>query len=389
MEAAKHIAAIAVLGCLEGCLPGKTVLHNFADLDDHKIFANRAVAPPAAASTLSRASHLGAPLARLVVPDENGARMPLEDYLDETRTVAFLVLRGEHIVYERYARGYDEHSLINSFSIAKAIVATLVGIALAEGRIATLDAAVADLRPDLAGTPYGAVSLMKLLTMTSGMADPPAIVPGRAQYYYGEDLHEVVSRAGPSRPAGASWRYSEADVQVLAYVLEAAVGKRLSSYLEEKLWVPLGMEAGALWSLDREEGMEKAFCCVSARARDFARFGLLYARGGRWNGRQILPADWAALAVLPAVSISCGYRHRHLWWIPPGDAGDFLAYGHDGQYLYVNPRYGVVIVKFSETKRQDPLPMFRSVSAFLASNQDAVALGVNPLAEHADVEMPF
>jgi len=363
MEAAKHIAAVTVLGCLQGCLLAKTALHNFADLDDHKIFANRRVAAPATASSLERATR--APESRFVVPDENGASMALEDYLDKTRTVAFLVLRDDRIVYERYARGYDERSLLNSFSIAKAIVATLVGIALAEGRIGTLDATVADLCPDLSGTPYGKVRLSRLLTMTSGMEDPPTIVPGRAQYYYGEDLRDIVSRATPSQSASGAWRYSEADVQVIGYVLEAAVGQRLSSYLERKLWVPLGMEADALWSLDREEGMEKAFCCVSARARDFARFGLLYAGGGRWRGKQILPADWAAISALPAVSTRGGYQHRHLWWVPPGGAGDFYAYGHDGQYLYVNPGRGVVIVKFSETKRQDPVPMFRAISAAL------------------------
>lgn len=120
---------------------------------------------------------------------------------------------------------------------------------------------------------------------------------------------------------------------MLGYVLEVAVGTSLSMYLAEKLWVPLGMEAGALWSLDREGGMEKAFCCINARARDFARFGLLYASGGRWKGKQILPADWAALAALPAVATRGGYEHRHLWWVPPGEVGDFYAYGHEGQYL--------------------------------------------------------
>jgi CubicO group peptidase (beta-lactamase class C family) len=365
MVAAKHIAAVAVLGCLEGCLPVKTLVHNFADLGDHKIFANRPVPPAAKASHLRRAAAPGERLERLSVPDGHGAHLPLEDYLDETRTVAFVVLLGDQVVYERYARGYDERSLLNSFSIAKAIVATLAGIAVAEGRIPSLDARVGDLRPGLSGSPYGAVRLASLLTMTSGMADPPTVVPGRAQYYYGEDLHETVSLATRRLPIDGGWRYSEADVQVLGYVLEAAVGKRLSMYLAEKLWVPLGMEAGALWSLDREGGMEKAFCCISARARDFARFGLLYARGGRWHGRQLLPADWASIVVLPAVSVSGGYRHRHLWWVPPGDVGDFYAYGHDGQYLYVNPKYEMVIVKFSQTKRQDPVPMFRAICARL------------------------
>lgn len=200
MVAAKHIAAVAVLGCLEGCLPVKTLVHNFADLDDHRIFANRPVAPPAKASHLRRAAAPGVPLERFSVPNGHGTHMPLEDYLDETRTVAFVVLRGDQIVYERYARGYDARSLLKSFSIAKAIVATLVGIAVAEGRIPSLGVRVGDFRPELAGSPYGAVRLNSLLTMTSGMADAPAVVPGRAQYYYSEDLHETVSFATQRLP---------------------------------------------------------------------------------------------------------------------------------------------------------------------------------------------
>ncbi len=247
------------------------------------------------------------------------------------------------------------------------MIATLCGIAVAEGKIAKLDAKVADYRPDFAGTPYGEVTLKSLLTMTSGMGDRPSMLPGRAQYYYGDDLHEVVAGAIPETRPANGWRYSEADVQVLGFVLEAAVGKSVSEYLAEKLWKPLGMESEALWALDREGGVEKAFCCLSARARDFARFGRLYLENGRWNGAQIVPASWTDRDVLPGVRTLDGYTHRHLWWTPPGGEGDFYAYGHNGQYLYVNPKARVVIVKFSQTNRQDPVPMFRAVSRVLKS----------------------
>lgn len=367
MDFVQHIAVVAALGCLQGCLPARAVLYNFADLDDYKIFANRTVARGPEMSRLIQPGDAPGLLAALEVPDERGTRKPLERYLEDTRTVAFIVLSDERIIYEHYGRGYNEHSLLNSFSIAKAILATLVGIAVAEGRIRSLDATVAELRPDFAGTPYATVKLSSLLTMTSGMTDAPSLVPGRAQYYYGRDLHETLSRASADTRHHNRWRYSEADVQMLGYVLEAAVGKSLSSYLAEKIWMPLGMEADALWSLDRKDGVEKAFCCISARARDFARFGLLYARDGFWHGRRLLPRAWASRAVLPAIVTPYGCRHQHLWWAPPDDAGDFYAYGHDGQYLYVNPRTKVVIVKFSETAKQDPVAMFRAVSTKVAS----------------------
>ena len=360
------IAALAML-LVGGCTAVRTVVHNFADLDDHRIFDNRMVETAIAASPLRTLPRVPRFVAEMKVPDEMGKSWELDAYLDDTRTAAFVVMHEDRIVYERYSRGFDGKSLLNSFSIAKSIMATLVGIAVSEGRIASLDATVADYRPDFAGTPYGSVTLKSLLTMTSGMGDAPSLLPGRSQYYYGDDLHHVLEHSAPeSRPANG-WRYSEADIQMLGFVLEAAVGTTVSAYLGEKLWKPLGMESPALWALDREGGMEKTFCCISARARDFARFGRLYLDGGRWNGAQVVPANWADRSVLPGVRTPDGYTHQHLWWTPEGIEGDFYAYGHNGQYVYVNPKARVVIVKFSETNRQDPVPMFRAVSNALKS----------------------
>src|SRR5688572_13697669 len=359
--------AVAALLLVGGCTGVRTVVHNFADLDDHRIFANRTVERAPRASALRTLSRVPRFVTEMTVPDEKGKFRLLDQYLDETNTAAFVVMQGDRVVYERYSRGFDERSLLNSFSIAKSIMATLVGIAVAEGRIASLEATVADYRPDFAGTPYGAVTLKSLLMMTSGMGDRASMLPGRAQFYYGDDLHEVIEGSHPeSRPANG-WRYSEADVQVLGFVLEAAVGRSVSAYLSEKLWKPLGMESEALWATDRAGGMEKTFCCISARARDFARFGRLYLANGEWNGERIVPAAWTERSVVPGVRTHDGYTHRHLWWSPEGDEGDFYAYGHNGQYVYVNPKSGTVIVKFSETNRQDPLPMFRAVSNTLKS----------------------
>ena len=365
MNLAKHIAAIAAVGCLQGCTAVKTVVHNFADLDDHAIFDNRLVETGPAAEPLRSLTRLPGFMAQLRVPDEQGAQHPLDEYLDRTNTAAFVVLRDDRIVYERYGRGYGAGSLLNSFSIAKSIVSTLVGMAIADGRIASLDATVADYRPDFAASSYGRVTLRHLIAMTSGVGDAPSILPGRAQYYYGDDLPAVVASGVTEAAPGERWRYSEADVQMLGLVLAAAVDKSLSAYLAEKLWQPLGMEAPALWALDREGGVEKAFCCVSARARDFARFGRLFLDGGRVNGSQLVPASWANPEAFSGVQTLDRYVHRHLWWFPEGKEGDYYAYGHNGQYVYVNPAARTVIVKFSDSDRQDPVGMFRAVSAAL------------------------
>ncbi len=377
MNFTKHIAAVAAvaaIGCIQGCTLFRTVVHNFADLDDHRIFPNRVVEPDPRASTLRTLPQMPRFIAELRVPDEEGRLLPLDDYLQRTRTAAFVVVRDDRIVYERYARGYDERSMLNSFSIAKSILGALVGIAVDEGLLSGLDATVADYRPDLAGTAYGKVALRHLLTMTSGVGDAPSMLPGRAQYYYGDDLLGAVAQGTADARPGERWRYSEADVQTLGFVLEAAVGRPLSEYLSEKVWKPLGMEAPALWSLDRDGGAEKAFCCISARARDFARFGRLYLEGGHAAGRRLLSAAWANPAVFPGTPTLDHYIHRQLWWFPEGGHGDYYAYGHNGQYLYVNPAARTVIVKFSETNRQDPVEMFRAVSASLAPAARAAEL---------------
>ncbi|MBC7717701.1 MAG: hypothetical protein H7143_12255, partial [Pseudorhodobacter sp.] len=191
------------------------------------------------------------------------------------------------IVMERYARGHDQHSLLNPVSIAKAVMSTLLGMPLDEDRINGLD-----------GT----------------------------------------------------------------------VGMPVSDYLAVKLREPLGMEAKALWALNRKGGSEKAFCCLSATARDFARFGKLMRDGGRWDNRQIVPPAWAARNSFPGIEAPDHHTHQQLWWVPPGEAdhparrGDFYAYSHNGQYLCVNPEARLVIVKFSETQHQDPVPMFRAIA---------------------------
>lgn len=362
MGCIKSIAFCAALASLQGCTLTKTLVHNFADLDDHRIFSNRVVAHSAEPSPLRGLWQEPPFLAAMPVPDETGASWRLDEYLAHTRTAAFVVLHRDRVVLERYGRGYDQRSLLNSFSIAKSVMSALVGIALAEGRIASLDTTVASVRPEFAGTPYGDVTVRELLTMTSGIADAPSLLPARAEVYYGDDLRAVAlgARAPEARTHG--WRYSETDVQVLGFVLERAVGMPVSDYLAAKLWQPLGMESKALWALDREGGSEKTFCCLSARARDFARFGKLMRDGGKWNGRQLVPAAWAERTVLPGIDAPNGYVHQHLWWTPKGGRGDFYAYGHNGQYLYVNPAAQLVIVKFSETNRQDPVPMFRALA---------------------------
>ena len=177
MPFARLAATLAAFAMLQGCTLARTIVHNGADLDDHRIFANRTIPATSSPSPLRQLSRVPEFMARLRVPDEHGTEHDLERYLEDTRTAAFVVMRDDRVVYERYSRGFDGESLLNSFSIAKSIVATLVGIAVSEGRL-DLDRTVASYRPDFADTPYGAVTLRRLLAMTSGLANAPSYLPG-------------------------------------------------------------------------------------------------------------------------------------------------------------------------------------------------------------------
>lgn len=351
------------LATLCGCTPLRILWHNYEDIDDYRIFDNRVVAASTAPSPVVRAPLPGDVLDAIPVARDDGRTVAAADYLAETKTVALLVQHDDRLVIERYYRGHDESSLVNGFSIAKGILSALTGIAIGEEHIRSINQTVAEFLPEFADNPYGKVTIDQLLNMTSGMSFDLTF---RAYLYYSDDLRATLSqRARPHASPGAHWQYKDSDAQVLGLVLARATGRPLTDYLREKLWQPLGMEFAALWSLDRaEHGVEKAFCCVHARARDFARLGALYLNEGRAGGRQIVPAAWVAASTdQRAGHPGHGhFRHLNMWRIPDPPADDFYLKGSRGQFIYVNRRARVVIVKLSDQWQDDPIDFFRAVA---------------------------
>ncbi|WP_254456728.1 serine hydrolase domain-containing protein [Deefgea piscis] len=291
----------------------------------------------------------------LLIPWKNGATLSLNEFLKETHTNAIVVLHENKIVYERYFNGYTESSLLPSYSVSKAILATLVGIAIDEKRIASINS---DVRPMLPNEirhqyPYP-IRTWDLLNMRAGIAIPEtydSIFSKIAEMYISTDLRRfITSIPSPSGHPGARFEYRSAEYLLLGEVLRQATGQSLSSYLQKSIWHPMGAAYDATWSLDSStSGIEKAFCCINARASDYARFGLLYLNEGIWNGKRIVPADWIRRTRIPT-----GYReslgYSHGWWIPPKSSkdGDFSAIGIYGQYVYINPTKRTVIVKLSD-----------------------------------------
>jgi CubicO group peptidase (beta-lactamase class C family) len=296
----------------------------------------------------------------------DGATLSLEDYFARARTTGLIVLKDGKVVYERYRLGADEHSRFASMSTAKSVVSTLVGFAVADGLIDSVDRPITDYLPELKGTGYDGVPIKAVLQMSSGVDftedyDDPSSDFMRLWYdvvdYQKERLDDAVAKARPGVAPFALFNYKSIDTAALGWLVARVTGKTLADYLAEKLWGPLGMEADAEWGVeDRRPGAsEVAFCCLNATLRDYARFGLFMAQQGNWQGRQLLPAAWIAEATHPDrpqvapgrlyEDYALGYQYQ--WWCFPGPDGAFTAQGVNGQFLYVNSARRLVIAMTS------------------------------------------
>ncbi|MGS1026413.1 serine hydrolase domain-containing protein [Burkholderia glumae] len=284
-----------------------------------------------------------------------GADSNVDDFLKNTQTRAFLVIQDGKIAYERYANGYSAASKFASYSVAKSFVATMVGAALFDGRIHSLQDPIGNyLEPGDVREQYRRVTIEQLLSMRSGIDAAESYDSAFApvvQMYLTTDLNRFLSRvSGFRHPPGQEFEYRSVDTLVLSKVLTRATGVPLSAYVQQKLWTPLGASSDASWSLDSAtHGVEKSFCCLNATARDFAKLGLLYLAEGDLAGHRIVSRDWA-LAPGKSPNPTDALAYFDGWWIPPnhGRDRDFAAIGIYGQFVYVNPSTHTTIVKLSE-----------------------------------------
>lgn len=298
-----------------------------------------------------------------------GAEIPFERFLQSTATNALVVLRDGQLEYEWYRPGVRASDPQSSWSMAKSVVSLLVGQAIARGELREDDRLTA-LLPELAGAgDYDRVTLGHLLDMASGIdvsENYRAYWPftGAARMYLTRDLAGFVHdhRRMHFTP-GSAGDYRSVDTQLLGMALTRVTGKPLADLLAERLWGPMGAESAATWNLDRPGGIEKAFCCLNATARDFARVGQRVLESGQGAG--LVPAAWVARIARPAPHPVDGWGYAAQWWqLEPTGGPDFAAVGIHGQYLYVHPGRRVVIVKLSDYgENQDERETYRALRA--------------------------
>ncbi|RZK78237.1 MAG: class C beta-lactamase-related serine hydrolase [Pedobacter sp.] len=343
------ISFILCFVAIQSCKIGRFVVYNFADIKDHQKFPFHSIKEGAQKYHFPQSKKGLAPKTIEV----GGKEIPFDRYLERHKSVAFLIIKNDSIQYEQYFNEYDEASIVPSFSMAKSVTSILIGCAIDDKLIGSVQDPVSKYIPELSKNGFDKVSIEHLLQMTSGLdfnegyVNPFSEV---ATFYYGTNLRKAVSGLTLKTTPGTKFEYVSGNPQVLGLVLERALkGKTISAYLQEKIWQPLGMEYSATWSTDkRNDGLEKTFCCLNARARDFAKIGRLYLNNGKWNGKQLVSESWVKQSTKVDTSNGSAWYYQYQWWLPTKN-GDYMAQGILGQYVYVNPAKNLVIVRLGSS----------------------------------------
>jgi CubicO group peptidase (beta-lactamase class C family) len=293
--------------------------------------------------------------------------------------LAYLVLRNDSLVFENYWEGHGPDAISNSFSMAKTFVSILTGIAISEGKIKSENDKVGDYLPEFNKGKNASLTIKHLLTMSSGInfdEDYKSPIAYPAKAYYGNDLTALTMQYEVAQEPGKTFEYLSGNTELLAFVLKKATGKSISEYASEKLWKPLGAESNALWNLDHENGVEKAYCCYIASARDFARLGSLYMNKGKFRDQQIVPEEYVAKSIVPAdlTDAETGKKinkYGYSWWLVNYKGEQiFYARGILGQYVIMLPSKKIIAVRLGHKRSNEkindhPVDLFRYIDAAL------------------------
>lgn len=377
----------APIGSREQVLLDGYRLGSFTEM--HQIYPSRIISRGGQVREFSRDHHDLEP----VTYATSGKTYSLEDYFDRVDVTGFLVIENGTILYETYRQGKSENDVFASWSMAKSVVSTLVGLALDDEHISGLEDPLTDYVPEIEKSAYKDNSLKDLLQMSSGVEFVENYVDTHSleaaawfagiinqQLPYNKTVLWFDKRIAPP---GTTFYYASMEPQVISWVTAQAVEQNLSEYFSEKIWQHLGAEQNAYWMVDRPGGEEIGSCCISATLRDFARFGQLFADKGRVGTKQLVPESWIERATRadkekPYLHAGPGSPRRdqmgyqHYWWLWPGDDHAFSAIGFGGQTIYVNISKNIVIVQTATWGANDARKRWQETNAVIRAIVDAI-----------------
>jgi len=324
---------------------------NYADLNDYQKFPHVPVKKGESTFYFREAMDSFS----FIIPDkftQGKDYQNFESFVEEKKTVAFLVVKNDTLIYEKYFDNYTDSSIIPSFSVSKPFVSALVGIAIDEGKIKSTMVPITNFLPELTNPGFEEITIEDLLNMRSGIDYNEGYnspFADMAKYYYGTNLANYIKKLKLKESPDLTYDYISVNTLLLSLIVERATNFKINNYLEQKIWQPIGMESDATWSIDSEENQTiKSFCCINAVARDFARFGRLYLKKGNWEGHQIISEEWVnrSTSVINDSRDSQGYPYTYQWRVLPN--GSFFAKGILGQYIFVYPEKNLIFVRMGK-----------------------------------------
>jgi CubicO group peptidase (beta-lactamase class C family) len=309
----------------------------------------------------------------------------IDAYMSEQRTAGLIIVQDGKVRLEKYGLGFSAEGRWTSFSVAKSFTSTLVGAAIKDGFIKSIDDMVSDYLPDMKGSVYDDVSIRQLLTMTSGVRwtedyedknSDVALFNGHVAEPGVDATVSYMRTLSREAPPGEKWLYKTGETNLIGVLVSSATHKTLSDYLSEKIWAPFGMQQDGSWLLSNT-GQEISGCCIQAATRDFARYGLFMLNGAVIDGQTILPDGWIATATTKQAETShAGKGYGYQWWTY--DDGSFAAQGIFGQGIFIDPERQLVIASNSNwPKATDPATVGAQREAFYQAVQATVDAQAN------------
>jgi CubicO group peptidase (beta-lactamase class C family) len=356
----------------------KALRYQNPDHQTYKIFPQMVVAAADTPFHFVRVGRSRDDLDTVSVLNSKHELVPFKKYFKDGKLSVFLVIRNDTVIYQKYAPGYSDTTLSTLFSVGKSMTSVMLGKALSEGKIKSLDDLLTRYVPELKANPaFKRITLRHLLSMKSGLdfSDAEgnilmALFSDEAKYYYTGDIKKNLLSTKMAQPPGTFYKYRSIDVFLLSWAIENATGQKIAAYFQDKIWKKIGAEYPAGWGLDQNDFANTA-SRFQATAIDLAKVGRLYLNKGNYNGVQVIPAQWVEQSVhlhgeVPTISKYWQQTTFHnLWWVPQLPVnGDFSAEGTKGQRLYVDPLTHTVIVQFA-LKGGGDFP-YRKISRYLS-----------------------
>lgn len=374
----KFIYVIIILSALQACngAGAKILFRNAPNVTDYKIFKNITLKAAEQPFVFQKKSNIAIPNPQIWIRTvkKQYEEDEIEEFLEASKTTAFIIIKNDTIIYESYHNGFDRNQYMQVFSITKSFTATLTQIAIQEGYIKSVEQPIADFLPLFNDDEHKQIKIKHLLDMTSGFnfQDETTLIRlGRT--YYNNKVSEFIPKVGMKHTPGTFFAYSSFNSLLLGMCIEAATGQTYSEYLEEKLWQPLGMEFDGLMNITKKDSIAQSFGGLSSNAIDLAKFGRLYLHNGNWNGEQLLSPEWVAETNDRDTSDGAWYGYNNNFWMntyrspgdyvkpkdhvpPPSDSvfqmTDYTANGYQGQNIYISPEHDMIIVRLG-SKRGD------------------------------------